>query len=89
MWKKRKRRKKAPLSEKEKQRKMLKNSEWILVGIFFVAVSEIVIKKYELTWRYLPYTCAVLWVLAMQIFLRMVHIFTRGATYFLNSLKDL
>ncbi len=81
--------KKNVLTEKERKKKMLKSSEWILLGIFFVAISEGIVKHYELTWRYLPYTFAVIGVLITKVILKILQWISKGTNMFLNSLKDL
>ena len=81
--------KKIVLTEKERKKKMLKSSEWILLGILFVAISESIVKHYELTWRYLPYTFAVLGVLITKVLLKILQWISKGTNLFLNSLKDL
>ncbi len=85
----RKRKRKVVLTDKERKTKMLTSSEWILLGVFFVAVSETIVKHYELTWKYLPYTFAVVLVLSTKIMIKALQVISKGANIFLNSLKDM
>ena len=81
--------KKVIFTEKERKKKMLKSSEWIILGILFVAISEAIVKHYELTWRYLPYTFSVLGVLITKSIIKFLQLISKGTNLFLNSLKDL
>jgi hypothetical protein len=76
------------LSIRERKKKMLKSSEWILLGVLFVGLAEGVVKHYEITWRYLPYAFAVCGILAIRILLSFLRIFTSGMSTFLDSIKD-
>ena len=86
---KRRTRKKKSLTVKERRKKMLKGSEWILLGVLFVGISECVVKYYGLTWRYMPYAVAVWMVLVTRILLKSLRIFTKGVTYLLSGLSEL
>lgn len=81
-------RRKRKLTMQERKKKMLKNSEWILLGVLFVGLSEAVVKHYALTWRYLPYAFAVCGVVGLRIFLSFLRLFTKGMNSFLDSIKD-
>ena len=86
---KRRKHKKKSLSVKDRRKKMLKGSEWILLGVLFVGISEFVVKYYGLTWRYVPYALAVWMVLITRILLKSLRIFTKGVTYLLSGLSEL
>ena len=81
-------RKKRVLSIKERKKKMLKSSEWVLLGILSVAIFEILVNYYGLTWRYLPYAFAVCGVIVFRVFLSFMRIFTKGVSFFLDNIKD-
>lgn len=84
----RRRKRSKRLTIKERKKRMLKGSEWILLGILFVGISEAIVKQYDLSWRYLPYAFAVCGVLATRIFLALLRIFTLGMNNFLDSIND-
>ena len=88
MAKRAQRRRKKKLTMRERKKKMLKNSEWILLGILFVGLSEAVVKHYDITWRYLPYALAVCGVVAIRVFLTVLRMFSTGMNSFLDSIKD-
>jgi hypothetical protein len=89
MAKRRKKRKKKPLTQKERRNRMLSGSEWVLLGVFFVALSEGIVRYYGLSWRYMPYAFAVWMVLIFRMFLVMLRFVTKGANFILNSISDL
>jgi len=89
MAKRRKRKKKRPMSAKERRKKMLRGSEWVLLGILFVGISEFIVKHYGLNWRYMPYACAVWLVLLCRALFFCIKVVTKASNYLLNSLSDL
>ncbi|MCH9811649.1 hypothetical protein K0U07_02670 [bacterium] len=76
------------LTVKERKKRMLKGSEWILLGILFVGISEAIVQQYDLTWRYLPYAFAVIGVLALRFLLAALRLLTSGMNSFLDSIND-
>lgn len=76
------------LTAKERKKRMLKGSEWILLGILFVGISEAIVKQYDLTWRYLPYAFAVIGVLGLRFLLSMLRLITNGMNSFFDSISD-
>jgi hypothetical protein len=87
MQKRIKRKRRRKLSTKEQ--KMLNGSEWILLGILFVGVTDFFVKQYDLKWSYLPYAFAVFGVLGIRLLIRFTAMLTKGANAFLNHIKDL
>ncbi len=85
---KRKNKKKQP-AVKQKKDKKLKASEWILLGILFVGISESLIKHYSLSWRFLPYTLAIFAVLIGKLLLYILKLLTKLANYLLFGIKNL
>ena len=57
------------------------------VGIFFVGVADLVVKRCDIQWPYLRYAFAVCGVLAFKIAIRVIGFFTRGAMVFLDRIK--
>jgi hypothetical protein len=80
---------KKKVAAKEKKDKKLKGSEWVVLGILFVGISEIIVNKYSLSWRFLPYTFAILAVLAGKLLLALLKIFTKACNYFLYGIKNI
>lgn len=84
-----KRRKKKTLSlKKKKAKKMLRNSEWVLLGILCVAISELIVNYYGLSWKYLSYTFAVCSVIIFRVFLLFIKLFTKSANVFLDRINN-
>ena len=81
--------KKKAIASKEKKDKKLKGSEWVVLGILFVGISEIFVKHYSISWRFLPYTFAILAVLAGKLLLAVLKIFAKACNYFLYGIKNI
>ena len=75
------------VSLKRRKSKMLKSSEWILLGVFFVGISELLVNSMDLKWHYLPYAFAVCGVFIFKILLSIIRLFTRGTMIFLDRIK--
>ena len=82
-----KKRKRKALAAKQQKKSMLRGSEWVLLGILFVGISEFIVKCYSMSWRFMPYTIAVCIVLMGRFLLVAIKAVTKTANYFLDSIK--
>ena len=68
---------------------MLRSSEWVLLGIMFAAIFELVAKEYGFSWKYLSYAFSICAVIAFRVFLWMLSILTRWANHLLSEINDM
>lgn len=87
--KRRKLKRKKKVTLKERRQNRLRGSEWILVGVLFVAISEFIVKYYGLNWRFMPYAAAVWMVLIFRILFKVMIVITKGLSYLLTGISDL